>query len=173
MSAQTMLRALGLGEGSGFARAFAALDIATEEIARFERAHGKGRRISAALFKATCPSPFFNGGYHEQVFRHHVRELLERALRGEQMHLGTDAEALLAMREASLASPLNRDGEAVFHHLFRTVMGERAYRETCGNHVPPDRGEGRLAELLHEARTNVARGTGRPIPPVPVWKDDK
>lgn len=138
-----------------FARILDLCEIAGAIIERFEHKYGSGRRISSDLFMSLRPSLVFADGCADRIYEHHVTELLERALVGGDLSIGTKAEALLCMRVTSLATPLNRDGEALYHMLFHECMGPDAYIECMGEPFDPDRlhrGGDRIDEILAYAQ---------------------
>lgn len=142
--------------GGEITRIFEMLEICGEEE---DRAGGVGSELWAML----APSEIFRSTAVE-VYRSHVRELVRRAKAGGRLDLGTEAEVLLGLREASLVAPLTRGGTMLYHATFRRVMGEAAYRELFGAlaavDAPRERWDGELEELWSEARRNVK--TGRP-----------
>lgn len=116
--------------------------------------------VSSELWTMLAPSEVFRGTALE-VYRSHVRELLKRSKAGGRLDLGTDAEVLLGLREASLVAPLSRSAAALYHAAFRSVMGEAAYRKLLGDvDAPRERWDGELDELWSEARRKIR--TGRP-----------
>ncbi len=131
------------------------LEICGEEV---ERA---GFEVEHDLWMLLAPGDAFRGTAVD-VYRSHVRELLARAKAGTRLDLGTDAEVLLGMREASLVAPLTRHGTMLYHAAFRSALGEAAYRKLLGDIDPPrEQWEGQLEEIWTEARRKVR--TGRPM----------
>lgn len=145
--------------GGSIMHAFACMEIAGEECEAYERDHGKGA-VSSELWGLLCPGELF-AGVTEAVYRSHVRELLGRGGRG--LDVATDAELLIGMRTASLATPLNRSGTMVYHHLFRSVLGDDVYRSVLADVDPPrERWEGELADALADARRGLRGKLSRP-----------
>jgi hypothetical protein len=141
--------------GGTIAGIFDLLEICGEEV---ERA---GFEVGHDLWMLLAPGDAFRGTA-VIVYRSHVRELLARAKAGTRLDLGTDAEVLLGMREASLVAPLARRGTMLYHAAFRSVMSEATYRELLGDlHLPQEQWKGQLDELWTEARRKVR--TGRPM----------
>lgn len=145
--------------GSSVRGAFERLGICAEECERV----GIYRSMHSEMFMMLCPVESMSRA-QPSVYRSHARELIERYVSGEPLDLGTKAEVLLGMVDTSLVAPLNPGGTALYHHLFRDVMGEDAYRELFGDTQPPrERWPGETAELLDEARRQVRSGRPRRI----------
>lgn len=142
--------------GGGLAGIFDMLEVCGEEADR-------SSDVSSELWTMLAPAEIFRG-VAIQVYRSHVRELLRRAKAVGDLGLGTDAEVLLGLREASLVAPLTRGGTMLYHVVFRRVMGEAAYVELFEDRDRErwtgERWDGELDELCSEARRKVR--TGRP-----------
>lgn len=147
--------------GGDLCRAFELLDIGSEEA---ERA-GVLRTMPSEMFMMLAPGDIFRSVLPD-VYRSHVRELLARFKAGEPLDLGTTAEVLLGMVETSTKAPLNTSGAALYHSLFRRVMGEARYQRLLGDAPPPrERYDGQLEELEAEARRKVRTGRPRKVKP--------
>ena len=101
--------------------AFRCMEIAEEEIA-FARARYPvfEKQINAA-FRFLCP-PDSLRSVSSEVYRHHCCELLERVARKADMRLGTDAECLCALSQASMAALPNRNASLLYWRLFNRVL---------------------------------------------------
>jgi hypothetical protein len=137
--------------GTDVCRAFDLFDICTEET---ERAGVLGS-MSSEMFKLLAPNEEFKHTAPE-VYRSHVRELIERYKAAQPLDAGTDAEVLLGLMHASQVAPLNRGGAALYHRMFRRVMGEESYRGIFDDLEPPrERWPGECDELETDARRKV------------------
>jgi hypothetical protein len=97
------------------------------------------------------PTPFLEIGVPIQVYEHHVRELLSRD--GRNLELGTEAEVMMALHAASLKAPLRSGPNALYHAIFRDVMGAGVHEVVLGGMEPPRFDwDDQRAELLHEMR---------------------
>lgn len=113
---------------------FRAMEIAEEEIAAARTRYPRRvhRRIDAA-FGLLWPTPLLRGK-HDELYRHHVRELLARVVRDEDTAPGTRAEVLAAIMAAATASPLDHAGQYLAEQLFAELypdaeVGARTVRE--------------------------------------------
>lgn len=95
-----------------FGRVFEYMEIADAELAR--------AGVKENGFRDLFPGPFLRVA--PELYRAHARELAERMRDGVSLERGTRAEVMLAMIDASLASPLTRAGQAVYEHLFVEMM---------------------------------------------------
>lgn len=128
-----------------FASVFRAMAIADEEL----RAAGN----PPGVFIHLC-IPESLSGMHESLYRAHAREIIRRVGTGRLASEATEAELLVGMVHASMAAPLNRDGEVLYHALFRRVMGD-ATADSMGFAPPRVQWAGQLDELLAEARRKL------------------
>lgn len=108
------------------------------------------------IFMHLC-IPEVLSGKHERLYAAHAAEIIARVGTGVLASEATDAELLAAMVQTSLAAPLNRDGELLYHALFRRVMGDEQ-ADALGLQRPRERWAGQLDELLREARRKVRTG---------------
>jgi len=157
---EKLMEALTEGLGNGFARLFEQMGIADEEWRRADMGKGKSE-----LWNMLTPGDTFRD-MHVELYRSHVRELIERERRGDDLDYGTRAEVIVGLMVTSLKAPLSQGPSALYHRLFREVMGEKVHEEAIlqtqgGRFTPPSpEWEGQLDELEHEARRGVR--TGRP-----------
>ena len=99
----------------------------------------------SGLLGLLCPTtPLL--GKTDALYAHHVDELLKRVLAKQDTRLGTDAEVLAALLDASLKAPLNRDGSDLAHLLFARVFPSR-FKEADEAQWPAH-----LDEPLHRAQ---------------------
>jgi len=127
----------GILAGLGRVRnAFALMEVAEEEIAQvWPRAPGTPARDvePASVFLLVRPTPLV-GDKSTEVYRSHVREMLERVTLhvARKPHtayeFGTEAECLVALVEQSLRAPLAHDFQLVYEHLFAGVLPGEAKR---------------------------------------------
>lgn len=142
--------------GGDLCNAFELLDICGEEC---ERA-GVIRTMPSEVWRMLAPSDAF-AHTDTRVYRSHVRELVRRYKTSEPYDLGTEAEVLLGLVQTSQVAPLTQGGAALYHRLFRSVVGPEAHDSVLDGMEPPrERWKGQADELLHEARRKVR--TGRP-----------
>lgn len=145
--------------GGDLVASFALLDICSEEC---ERA-GVLRTMPSTMFRLLAPSDIF-AAVDQRTYRAHVRELLGRYKAGKPLDEGTAAEVLLGMVETSLAAPLTQGGAALYHAMFREVLGPEVYADYLADAPPPrERYAGQLAELEREARRKVRSGRPRKV----------
>jgi hypothetical protein len=102
--------------GSVVRGAFERMGVAEEELDRARLSH------RSDLFLALCPEQESMSGAAMWVYRAHARELCERARRGEDLRPATLAEIALGMMRASLKSPLDSMGQAVYEHAMVEVL---------------------------------------------------
>lgn len=141
------LRKVG-GPASEAARTFELLAIAEREL------RGVPKSIGNAVFGALAPPPGMSR-LSDEVYRAHARELVERAQRGASLEIGTDAELLMALSEASLRAPPDAGHAAAFERLFERVMGRRVDGEPTRESWP-----GEIDQILSALRARV-RVAGR------------
>lgn len=142
------------GETNRIRRIFDLMEIAEEEL---ERVFPAKKGEPKGIFLAVQPHEEFEFK-DVYVYRMHVRELCERAKRGDDLNVATNAEMLMAILRASQTAPLNTEGMVLAEHLFRSVYGadSKAAKQVFGN-APMTREmyEGQLQEALHDARRKV------------------
>jgi hypothetical protein len=131
-------------------RTFRFVEVAEEELARASLSSRRARVRFKGLFAALYPGEMV--GYADDVFRHHCRELIGRARRGEDLSPGTDAEVLIALSSASLRAPPDADHAHAMSVVFARVFPDSAL-EPAGSESWP----GRLGEILGELRSRVGR----------------
>lgn len=150
---------------------FDRMTIAEEEIARLERE-------PPGAFSTVYPTPVLRGKRRD-LYRAHVRELLERLERGAgkaKLEEATDAELLAGMYEASARAPLSSEASAVYDRLFSRIFPEKwrslgweATAEAWKGQVDEDiraarramRVPGRSESASESARSRVRSGAGR------------
>jgi hypothetical protein len=103
---------------------FARMAIAEEEITRV---YPVPRSEPRELFRALCPTAELRE-LSDDLYRMHVRELVERACAGGMLELYTRAEVLAGLSAASLKAPLNRVGQELAEQLFRELLPKAAAR---------------------------------------------
>ena len=143
---------------STIARTFELMEIAEEEIARARStlkpkvlgSRERSERINQA-FKALMPGALLN--LTDAVYRHHCREIIDRADQGEDLRPGTESEVLHMLMQTSLRSPLNSSGQALYERLFKNIVGKlpEDWEPT------PEAWKGQADEMLHDARKRLAR----------------
>lgn len=91
------------------------------------------------------------------LYEHHVRELVERCRKGEDLRPGTEAEVVILLSESSLASPLVSRATALYERLFERIFPERARELFQDGYRTNEPWERATDELLHELRTKLAQ----------------
>jgi hypothetical protein len=134
---------------SVFTRSFAQMEIAEEEIQRFQERHPER---AAAIQKTFLPLRWMlNEPAPEPVFRHHVQELLQRVVDDVSLSPGTRAEALIAFHVTSLKAPLTSEAMIVAIDLFRQIYGDLPSVTDHGLKEPwPGAGDELLAGLYRK-----------------------
>lgn len=102
------------------------MGIAEEEIAAAQSRHPEKADSLRGAFMSLVPPVSMRGPVCPDVYRAHVRELLERVAAGRPTGPITDAEVLLALSWGSLRAPLERDHAALMGKLFAQVMGDES-----------------------------------------------
>lgn len=143
---------------------FQLIDIADEEITASKRRHPKRVDEINAVFAHLFPPARFKE-LDPRVYRHHVRELVERAAGADDhgsatpMTLATAAEVLVTLMEQSLRAPLAQQYAALYETLFLQVMGAKVPGEPVREPWP-----GASAELLAALRRKCNRRPSRLVP---------
>lgn len=149
-----------LGVSSGrVASLFRCMDIAEEEITKVWPRDANGKptdpspiTLAPSLFRACLPPQDFVDK-HEGLYRHHVRELVQRSkTKSASYAVATEAEVLVGILAASQLAPLTHDGMVLAEPLFESVMGSK-----FGVHTA-EQWAGQYDELLAEARRKVKTG---------------
>lgn len=114
------------------------LDVAEQEIAIGKKRFPRHAKSIDSNFMAYRPTEVLQGKT-ERVYRSHVRELITRVVRRNDLRPGTAAEILCGMLGAATIAPLNSEGAALTERLFQIVMrqeigGER-FRPTWKGQV--------------------------------------
>jgi hypothetical protein len=137
-------------ESGPVGRTFAMMRIAEEEIDAAKARWSRKADVLQGAFRWLCP-PAGMSSYHESIYRAYARELIERVGSGSgpalaaELALGTRAEAMLALSQASLRAPLDRTHQALFERLFTEVMGRAIEGEPTREPYP-----GAADEALHQ-----------------------
>jgi len=148
-----------MGAGSVFSQinaVFRCIEIAEQESERLAQLHPAQREALRAAFPDLMPGGL--AGMHDALYRSHARELLQRVVNGEDVMLGTNAEALLALHKSSLRAPLTSAAAACFEGLFTQIFGEAARARTARGAVPmSEPWTGAAKEFLQELRRKLRR----------------
>lgn len=107
---------------------FDCMKSADEEITAFKnRVPAYSKQLDKA-FAILCPSiPLRNK--HDELYRFHCRELLDRVISKEDTRIGTRAEVLAALSDTSLNAPLTRAGQTTYEHLFAQLYGTERMKQ--------------------------------------------
>ena len=144
-----------------FERVFSRMEIAEQEISVAIEGctdSSLARRLNASFRHLLPTTPLSQVG--EEVYRSHVREILERVAADEDLRPGTKAEVLSVLAEASLRSPLTDDAFLLYCKLFRDVVSS-----TDGTrHRSPLEGqqfhEDEASAILKKSRTKLSSSRG-------------
>lgn len=107
---------------SRITQAFEQMEVVEEELKSF--VHRYPDKSTALQKTFSSLRWMLNTAAPEPVYRHHVRELLQRVVDGERLDQGTRAEALMAFHDTSLKAPLTSEASIVALTLFREIYGE-------------------------------------------------
>ncbi|TCC19947.1 hypothetical protein [Kribbella sindirgiensis] len=106
--------------GAALTSAFDQMEWAEEEIKRAERRHPAACDAIWHSFSLLVSTHDLMA--HEQVFRAHCRELLNRVAAGEDTRLGTAAELCCTFRDVTLATPVNTTATGLYFRMFRSAF---------------------------------------------------
>ena len=98
--------------------------VAEEMIAGAKKAHPQHVAEVDSVFKAACPSAVLRGK-HDTLYKAHIAELIQRAVKGESPKPPTDAEMLAALSDLSLKAPPGPATQHVFEVLFFKIYPEK------------------------------------------------
>jgi hypothetical protein len=101
---------------------FRLMGIAEEEIARAKDEQPLMATQIDMTFCLLCPRMQIFGGRAPDLYRSHARELIQRAIDGEDTTLGTVAEVLCVLSETSLNAPLTRSAGVLMERLIEEVL---------------------------------------------------
>ncbi len=149
---QTLFGAAGSVVNSTFRR----MDIAEQEIAAAQKHTPRCKVLINGVFQLACPSMVLHNK-SDDLYRHHVRELIDRVIAGDDTRPGTRAEVLASMVDTSLDSPLNRAGQAVYEHLFAELYGTAKLKELgLETALAKEFGGGQVQDDIHAAQRRLA-----------------
>lgn len=136
------------------AQTFGRMEIAEEEIAAARKCYpARVRSRVDGSFGVLCPSPVLRDR-GDELYRAHVREMIDRCVRGEDCRRGTDAEVLAVVLASSLKAPLARDAQAVAEKLFARLFPGKADEFFAGDLATPTY-PGADEELVEQVRRMV------------------
>lgn len=144
------------GAGGGvIVRVFALMKIAEDEIlAAKRRAHSPEARERVRNVFGHLAPPAGMSVLADWVYRAHARELLDRALAGQDLRPATKSAVMLALMHGSLKAPLTQDYAALYERLFCAT----APTELCIDFDATPRGsyEGAVDEIYRDMRRKFA-----------------
>ena len=150
------------GAGRVIADTFRRMEIAEEEISAARESHPDASTRLEAAFGALVPTEPLSG-LSDELYRHHARELLERAAAGVDLRPATAAEMLGALSRGSLTQPPGQTMKLLYFELFSEVFPGKAVAlglPTDLSHVPAyDREE--AAELRRELARKLSEASRR------------
>lgn len=151
-----------------FSGVFTCMEIAEEWIERAKKTAPPGRQAAVhAMFKHLCP-PHDMAKLHVGIYRMHVCELVKRAIQGDNISLGTDAEVILALHTASLKSPLAHYVVCAYERLMARGVEAGFFGDTEIVNEPTPMSPNlsiEVEEFINETKMKMARHTGRPPRP--------
>ena len=105
-------------------RQFRFIEIAEEEITFAIASNPEKEKELNAAFVILTPTPLFQVGLTDQLYRAHCTELLERVIAGQDLNPGTEAEAIIVLSECSTKSPLTHDAAYLYFNLFKKRISD-------------------------------------------------
>jgi hypothetical protein len=111
------------------------------------------KRVDGVFLALRPGGPLTSGGCTEEVYRHHVRELLDRVIVGDDLDPGTDAEVLMMLSNTSLRAPLNAVGQGLYERLFVRVFRKLPFKGGVREEPWP----GACEDFLRACRAKLAR----------------
>lgn len=133
------------------------IGVAEGEIKAAMRRHPKHADALWHCFSLIQPTGEGEGvGVHEQLYRSHARELLDRVAAGVDLRPATSAEVLLAMKEVSLRTPMNNAGIGLYWRMWRRC-GMPEIAEAGADHY-----EALSASAIDEAEQQTRRKLSKP-----------
>lgn len=103
--------------GRAIADAFRRMSIAEEEICAAKARHRRSASRLHTAFRYLCP-PAALMGLDDRIYRAHCREILDRVAARADLKLGTAAEVIAALSQASLTAPPSRVELLLYSELF-------------------------------------------------------
>lgn len=125
--------------------------VADELVRTFIKKHPRKTDILNRAFSILFP-PEALRDKDPALYRHHVEELLNRAMSGESMHHATKAEILSAISQTSLRTPIQQDYAALMERLFADIFGNTP----DGAPFSQESWEGATDEILNALRKQLA-----------------
>jgi hypothetical protein len=108
-----------------FASVFAFMEIAEDVISEKISDDPKNADIYSSHFLALRPSDEFTSGrWHDDVYRRHCEEILDRAVIGGDLRYPTKAEILVVLSKISEKTPLNSAATSLYSKLFLDLFGK-------------------------------------------------
>ena len=137
--------------GAQMARSFEMMGVVEDVLE--ERGLSKARLSSgSSLFAMMCPTEVMEELRDLDIFREHVVELCERFEACTELKTGTKVEVAIAMLQAALRTPLNRDGLAT---LYVATRGSKL-AEFADRWEAMERHEGHAQDLFEEVAKKLS-----------------
>jgi hypothetical protein len=108
---------------------FAQIEIADEEIRAAQERHPEQAEMIDGLFLWLRPKSDLERKMTLEMYRGHIRELIERVVAGKDTELPTSAEKAWALCETSLEAPLSESASAAYMGYFLDVYGPERMQE--------------------------------------------
>lgn len=118
------------GEMNGFSRMSDDWDIATEEVELAQAQNPERAEDIDKVWRACFRTQVIaNSKYDDRVYRHHIRQLIQRQLDGEDLRPATDAELLCAFMGAALQTPLISRAHGLIMMLFQNIYPDFEFHD--------------------------------------------
>ena len=101
---------------------FKLMEIAEEEIQAAVETRPLESVTINRTFRLCCPKMVLFGSRHPDLYRSHVRELIERVVNGDDTRPGTKAEVLATLSQISFVSTLVDSAHTLMARLMKEVM---------------------------------------------------
>ncbi len=155
--------------GNSIETAFRHMGIAEQEISEAMRRHPSQAALINSQF-ITLATPKVLENKHDEMYKWHVYELLERVHSHQPLKYATKAEMLAHLSEMSLKAPLRQEWAMVYERLFNELFPQH-FRAMFGRDaLTRESWPGQYAEDLEKMR-GTFRVESRKLQPVkPVTK---
>jgi hypothetical protein len=131
-------------------------EVAEQEIERAKQATPEHAHEIDRVFALLAPGALID--YGAELYRAHVRELIERVVDGLPLDLGTDAEICAALCFASLKAPLGVQPVALYERTFARCFPEQR-GHVLGERLTAEPWRGASDELAAELRRRLRNPT--------------
>jgi len=149
------------GSWSGIGSIFGMMEICEDEITKAQPPHPEQRKIVWwDGVKLLGPSAYVHDA-PEPVYRAHCAELLARVAQGLNTTLGTKAEVMVMLSEASLRSPLMHTAGVLYARIFQEIYPDSPLKDSIGQLAEMD--FDRATEALLAEFSKACQDPGRKL----------